>query len=73
VHVTIPEADGNAYRYTLENGNGIVTASCTQIVRNVPLKMVVTHLDIWFDSLREHLISYTRLHADAVHLLEHLT
>jgi hypothetical protein len=70
VHVTIPGGDGSAFRYTLAMSNGVVMTTCTQIVRNVPLKTISTRHDEWLTALHEELISYARQNADVRNFLQ---
>ena len=70
VHVTVPSADGNAFRFSLSARNNIVAANCTRIVKNVPIKTVAATLDEWFESLYEEIVSYAQHHADVQRSLE---
>jgi len=70
VHVTIASPDGNALRYSLSGRDNVIGASCTRIVKGVPIKTVTTSLDEWFESLYEEIAAYSQHHADVRKSLE---
>lgn len=70
LHVTVPSADGNAFRFSLSARNNAVAASCTRIIKSVPIKTVAATVDEWFESLYEEIVGYAQHHADVKRSLE---